>query len=112
MRVRADQPGECLVITGSIIVEGISTDVTLTVNTIQLIHILGDKAARAKGRKSQVCSGLVKAKVDSTAHGIVQSVLKDKRKARAEHMAAAMQKAAERKAAGERYEPAEGDIKW
>lgn len=90
MRVRADQPGELIEITGSIIVEGISTDVTLTVNTIQLIHILGDKAARAKGRKSQLCSGLVKAKVDSTAHGIVQSVLKDKRDAQRARMMAVM----------------------
>jgi hypothetical protein len=104
MKARAVN-GETIEVTGCTLVDGISVEVTLTINTVQLIHKLGAKAAHAKGRKSQMASGLVKAVADKTGNQIVRCQARDKREAQRKRMDEAI-------AASRAKREAAGDVTW
>ncbi len=62
--MRGAKPGEVLEITGCTIVDGVSVDILLQINTVQLIHKLGGKAVLNRSRKARGFSGLVVATAD------------------------------------------------
>lgn len=62
--MRGARTGEVLEITGCTIVDGISVDVVLQINTVQLIHKLGGKAVLNRSRKARGFGGLVVASAD------------------------------------------------
>jgi hypothetical protein len=79
---------ETLTFNGTTIVDGITVEVVLTVNTVQLIHKLGDKAARNRGRKARLGSGLITVTADKAGNQAVREAAALKRKARKADMAA------------------------
>lgn len=79
--MRAHKPGETVTYTGQTIVDGIPVPVTLTVNTVRLIHELGARAARSKGRKAAALRGAVVVVADPAGADTVRVKMDDARRA-------------------------------
>lgn len=62
--MRGAKPGEVIEFEGTTIVDGVSVDVLLQINTVQLIHKLGGKAVLNRSRKARGFGGLVVASAD------------------------------------------------
>ena len=56
--------GEIIDIEGTTMVDGVSVDILLRINTVQLIHRLGGKAVLNRSRKARIFSGMVVAEAD------------------------------------------------
>jgi hypothetical protein len=75
---RIADTGETIELMGYTMVDGVQVEVTLTVNTVKLIHKLGNKAAYSKGRKAQMAQGLVKVTVDKASNATVRAQVQAK----------------------------------
>ena len=60
-------PSDTITLTGWTMVEGVNVEVTLTVDTVALIHWLGAKAARSMHGKASDAKGDVRARVSKSA---------------------------------------------
>lgn len=65
--------------TGSVVVEGLGCEVTLTIDVVALINDLGEKAALSAGNKAVVHGGSVKVSIAPAAHRIVRARYKARR---------------------------------
>jgi len=61
---RDNFPRDSVTFTGWTTVNGRTIPVRLKVDTVHLIHVLGHKAAAAKGKRAQLCNGDVVATVE------------------------------------------------
>lgn len=80
MRARVDKAGETISFSGQTIVDGIPVPVRLTVNTVRLIHELGARAARSKGRKAAALRGAVVITADPAGADTVRIQMTDARR--------------------------------
>jgi hypothetical protein len=52
-------PSDTVKFVGALVIDGAQYRIVLTVDTVGLIHVMGAKAARSKGKKSADAGGLV-----------------------------------------------------
>lgn len=73
--------GRSEVWTGTVIVEGISVEVDLTVDVVALILELGERAARNSGCRSQSHGGAVVVRANKPQNRLVRAIIAERRAA-------------------------------